>query len=167
MRTRTSIFAIVTGVLLLAGCGQNKVGSDKLFNFTPKPTTASPSPTPAPTIAPTARVSTAPVVAPTHVQPAPTAKQAQYGITINGDNQGQSAFYLPASRVYVGTLITWTNHDSVARSVVESDHTPTLFNSGPITPGGTWAYTASAVGTFNYHDGTRPYAVAYFQAISR
>jgi hypothetical protein len=40
------------------------------------------------------------------------------------------------------------------------------FNSGPIAPGGTWSYSVGPAGTYNYHDGTRPYAVASFQAVS-
>jgi len=39
------------------------------------------------------------------------------------------------------------------------------FDSGPIAPGATWNYTANTVGTYHYHDGTRPYAVAYFEVV--
>jgi plastocyanin len=104
--------------------------------------------------------------APTHAAtPAPTAKPVaqNFSIGINGDNSGSPQFNPPAARVYTGTIIVFTNKDSVPRSVVSDNGT---FNSGPIAPGATWNYTAAIVGTFNYHDGTRPYAVAYFQVIS-
>ena len=99
-------------------------------------------------------------------QPSPPPQQAaQFAIAINSDTSGQPAFFPPASQVYTGTIITFTNHDSVPRSVVSDPGAPASFNSGMIPPGGSWKFTANAAGQYNYHDGTRPYAVAYFKVL--
>lgn len=62
--------------------------------------------------------------------------------------------------VRFGTIVRWTNTDTQARSV-EADNG--AFTSGPIAPGGHFDLKAPARGTYNYHDGTRPYAVAQLQ----
>ncbi|MHB8507252.1 MAG: cupredoxin domain-containing protein [Candidatus Dormibacteria bacterium] len=161
---------------LVAGCGGTSYGNDKNFKdlkgnrsalggeTSPSPSTAAAAPTQ--TAAPTQHPTVAPVVAPTKsTAPTPPKPQAQhFAIAVNGDNSGQPQFSPPAARVYVGTILVFTNKDSVPRSVVSDNDT---FNSGSIAPGASWNYTASTVGTFNYHDGTRPYAVAYFQVVAQ
>ena len=92
--------------------------------------------------------------------PAPPASHFAISITLNSPY-----FNPPASQVYVGTIITFTNNDSVARNVVSDASDPASFKSGPIAPGASWSYTASVVGTFNYSDGTRPYTPAYFKVL--
>jgi hypothetical protein len=44
----------------------------------------------------------------------------------------------------------------VPRSVEDSAG---AFRSPTIPPGGSWDYKANTAGTYNYSDGTRPYAV--------
>ena len=61
-----------------------------------------------------------------------------------------------------GTLVRFTNTDTQARSV-EADGG--AFVSPSIPPGGHWDLKAPAPGTYNYHDGTRPYAVAQLQVV--
>jgi plastocyanin len=155
--------------LAIAACGETHVGSSNVFNFTDRPAastpvaTATPVPTPTPPPAvhaetqPPAVVHTAPPVATATPRPA-----AQFGIAINGDNSGQPQFQPTPVRVYVGTIIVFTNNDSVARSVAADSG---AFNSGSIAPGKTWTYTASTIGTFDFHDGTRPYAVGTLQVV--
>ncbi len=165
LRSTAFLLGLVASVLL-AGCGGTSYGNGQSFNglnssqaalgaATPTPAPSAATQTAPPTTAPTAHAAT----------PPPTTKpQAQsFAIGIFGDNSGNPQFNPPAARVYTGTIIVFTNHDSVARSVVSDNG---AFNSGPIAPGATWSYTASAAGTYNYHDGTRPYAVAYFQVVS-
>ena len=55
---------------------------------------------------------------------------------------------------YVGSIIRWTNKDTVERSVRADSG---QFASPMIKPGGSWDYTANTVGTFSYGDDTRPY----------
>lgn len=112
--------------------------------------------TAAPTKAP-ART-TAPKVA---ARPTAKPKAAPQGpaitVKIQGDNAaGGSQFDPRIARVARGSVVRWTNVDKVARSV-EADGG--AFRSPKIAPGGHWDYTAAASGSFNYHDGTRPYAV--------
>jgi plastocyanin len=172
MRMRLiSTAALFIATAAVAGCGGSSYGSTPLVGSsggqvalgsgTPTPTASA---APAQTAAQTPPAQTSAPVATPRPTPPPTQKAAGFDITINGDNTSQPQFSPPAAKVYTGTVITFTNHDSVPRSVV-SDNSG-VFDSGPIPPGGTWKYTAATVGTFNYHDGTRPYAVAYFQVVS-
>ena len=159
--------AAIGAVFMLAACGGTSYGSTPLVGSGSANAAlggGTPTPTAAPTAQPTqaAVVTSAPVSTPPPT-PKPTPQAAAFAIGIFGDNSNQPQFNPPAARVYTGTVITFTNHDSVARSVVSDNG---AFDSGPIAPGGTWKYTAATVGTFNYHDGTRPYAVAYFQVVS-
>jgi plastocyanin len=76
-------------------------------------------------------------------------------IKIQSDSAGYQ-FEPRVAAVAAGTIVRWTNTDSVARSV-EADQGQ--FKSSSIPPGGSFDYATSAKGQFNYHDGTRPYAV--------
>jgi plastocyanin len=51
--------------------------------------------------------------------------------------------------VKLGSVITWTNNDSVQQSVTSD--TPGVFDSGPLAPGATWQHTFAQAGTFPYH----------------
>ena len=146
---------MIIASLLLVACGESTVGSKKLFNNlhgggSALGNEASPSPSPASQASAGSKLSVA-------------APQAQhFTIAINSDTSNQPQFNPPAARVYTGTIISFVNHDTVARSVVSDTG---AFDSGPIAPGATWNYTANTVGTYHYHDGTRPYAVAYFEVV--
>jgi plastocyanin len=100
-------------------------------------------------------------LAPT-TQPPPPA----FAITINSDAGGATTTQFDPSeaRVYVNTVVRWINHDSVPRSVAADNH---AFASSLLPPGGVFEYHALTPGTFNYHDGTRPYAVGVLQVVGR
>lgn len=162
--------AALLSLLVLAACGNNQVGGNLLQGFkdqTPSSDLGAVqgSPTPSATAAATsAPASThAPVTAAPTSHPAPTPTPvhvaSRFAVTINAD-ASTSQFDPPVAQVPKGTIITWTNRDTVARSVVADDNS---FNSGAIAPGASWSYTVTAVGQVSYHDGTRPYAVASLQ----
>lgn len=71
----------------------------------------------------------------------------------NGNPNGISMInmtFSPASKtVTKGTVVTWTNNDGYSHTVTSNDSTS--FNSGIVTAGSTFSYTANVVGTFNYH----------------
>jgi plastocyanin len=77
--------------------------------------------------------------------PAATAATRQVSLARSG--------FLPASvTITAGDTVTWTNQDSVRRSVVSDTG---LFSSGLIDPGKTFSFTFNQNGTFRYRDGTR------------
>jgi plastocyanin len=58
--------------------------------------------------------------------------------------------FSPASKtVAKGTLVKWVNNDSYAHTVTANDGTS--FDSGNIAGGGTYSYSATTPGTFDYH----------------
>ncbi|HUQ39454.1 MAG TPA: hypothetical protein VM030_04820 [Acidimicrobiales bacterium] len=94
--------------------------------------------------------------------PTTTAKAApSLQITIQADTKG-SPFQPSVGQVRKGSVVQWNNTDSVPRSVVFDDNS---FETGNIAPGASAQYTANTAGTINYHDGTRPYAVASLQVV--
>ncbi len=75
--------------------------------------------------------------------------------------QSASPQFDPAlAAVRSGATVRWQNTDSQPRSV-EADNGS--FKSPLIPPGGTFDLKAPGPGTYNYHDGTRPFAVAQLQ----
>jgi plastocyanin len=166
--------------LLLAACGEdNKVGEgvdlgvksqveqERLgarTTTTAPPDTAPPSQEKASVGATTAPPTTQPP-APTTAPPTTQApEKVAIEISINGDSSGTTQFEPSQSRVFAGSLVRWTNKDTVARSV-EADGG--AFNSGMLEPGQSFTYRADQVGRFNYTDGTRPYAVGALEVIAR
>jgi plastocyanin len=160
----------------LVGCGGQQVGNQSLFSNATGSGQAlggdTPAPAPTTTAVATSHATTPPVAATAAPRPTATAKpatgqapSAHLAIAVNGDNSGKAQFDPSVANVYPGTQITWTNGDTVTRSVVSD--TAGQFSSGPIAPGASWSYTAMAAGTYNYHDGTRPYAVASFTVVAR
>ena len=166
-RTRILLLALVT--MLAAGCGGTSVGSSSLFKY---PTQAprnfefpgSPSPQAAAAIGGGTQQ---PATSQPRQTAAPPPQAATFQISIFGDNAATPGFYPAGANVYQGTIIVFTNKDTQPRSVVSDSGDPSAFNSETIAPGGTWKYTASSVGSFSYHDGTRPYALGSFKVVAR
>ncbi len=187
MKIRLSIVLLLL-VAVLGACGEdNKVGegvdlnikdqvnSERLGAATTTTTTAAPTETSAPQSAAVGRATTttaaaaAPVASTTTAAPAPapttTTKAAPVlAIAINGDAGGQSQFDPSQARVYVGTTVKWTNADSQPRSIEADDGT---FASSTLAPGESFTYKTDRAGKFNYHDGTRPYAVGTLEVSGR
>ena len=154
------IIATAALALLLAGCsdgpkygegtdfGSSDGGSDLAFRSS---STVAPDVVETPVTEPVETTTTTRAVTTTTAKP-----QAQgYPIRIQSD-QATTHFEPRVAQVRVGTPVTFSNGDSVTRSVDFDDGS---FASGPIAPGASVTFTASRAGEFNYSDGTRPYAV--------
>lgn len=173
MRTKL-IALLLTTALAVAACGEDSsVGSDELLEggatgetrlgettttttTTEAPVTAEPEAA-APTTA-------APTTAPPETAPPTTqaVQQVSLEVAIQPDSAGNH-FEPRIGRVFAGSIVRFTNTDSVPRSVQADNGS---FASGPIAPGATWDYTASTPGTFNYTDGTRPYALGTLEVVA-
>lgn len=176
---------LLISATVLAGCGgdEAKTGDKSLLNFQEQAnqrlgetttTTAAPTTTTSVTgpggkpysqggtagATPTTARPTATTAPPTTTT---TSPQATLEILIRSDN-AETKFEPENAAVYVGSIVRWVNKDTVARSV-EADGGQ--FRSPPIPPGGKFEYRAIKEGTFNYHDGTRPYAVAILQVLPK
>ncbi len=67
----------------------------------------------------------------------------------------QATMFDPASITMLPTAkITWTNQDTQPHSVVSDDGIS--FNSGNINSGGTYSFTPTATGIYEYHCGLHP-----------
>lgn len=147
-----------------SAAGQGRLGQRTTTTAAPTETTAAPQQNLAigrstTTAAPS---TTAP---PTTAPPTTAAAQTPtFDIAIAGDNSGTTQFDPAQARVYAGYVVRFTNKDSKPRSV-EADQGE--FSSGPLQPGESWSYKADTVGRFNYHDGTRPYAVGILEVLAR
>ena len=55
--------------------------------------------------------------------------------------------------VIIGTnnTLQWTNKDSVLHTVTSEPNDSISFNSGPISPGGTWTYAFNTPGVYEYY----------------
>lgn len=174
---------LVFSLVGLTACGEdNKVGEGVDLNIKDQvnnqrlgaattTTTAVPTETSAPQSAAVGRATTttsttAPPATTTTAEATTTTAKAPptLEIAINGDGGGKSQFDPSQARVFVGSTVTWTNTDSVPRSVEADDRT---FTSPSLAPGESFTYKADKVGRFNYHDGTRPYAVAALEVLAR
>jgi plastocyanin len=87
----------------------------------------------------------------TNPNPNPNPNPGKGGNTVSISGMAFS----PASlTVAVGTTVTWTNNDAIAHTVTSDS---SLFDSGAITAsggyggGGTYNYTFTTAGTYNYH----------------
>lgn len=161
MRRNSLMCVAAAALLVLVACGENtKVGSEQLLDFEEEVQKGlggkAVTPAPAATVAPQASVPASRRAAIGAQKDTPRQNVATIDIQIQGDRVG-SAFKPVVAVVFVGSIAKWTNTDTKARSV-EADGDE--FTSGPIAPGAAWSYTTTKPGKFNYHDGTRPYAVA-------
>jgi plastocyanin len=168
MTTRSRLALGVCTAMLLAACGEsNKVGSKSLINFQDEAQQrlgqSTPSPAPAPVAAATAGApGKQALAAPTAAPRQASEEQVALTIAINDDSAGTN-FDPSVARVLAGSQVRWVNNDKVPRSV-ESD--TGAFASGMLQPGAAWIWKFKAAGKFNYHDGTRPYAVGLVEVVS-
>ena len=163
-------FMLATAMLtlLVAGCGEGNgygdkgilEGTDGTESALRPTTTLAPEPTVPPvTAAPDEPTATTRPARTTTAKPAAQA----YPVKIQSD-QSTTQFEPRVAQVFAGTPVTWTNTDSVPRSIEFSDGS---YNSGPIAPGASVTFTANRAGEFNYSDGTRPYAVGTLRVQAR
>ena len=87
--------------------------------------------------------------------PAPPPGGAASAITIQvgASALGSRAYSPPDLSVAVGTVVTWTNSDSVDHT---TDSDGTAWHSGVLRPRGTFAVTFGTAGTFPYHCSIHP-----------
>jgi plastocyanin len=78
---------------------------------------------------------------------APAALAATVNVAIT-----RSGFAPATARIVAGDTVTWTNNDTVNRSVVSNSG---RFSSGILAPGESFSHMFSQRGTFGYRDGTR------------
>jgi amicyanin len=88
--------------------------------------------------------------------PTPNSTPTKGGSTVSISGM---AFSPATLTVAAGTTVTWTNNDAVAHTVTSDTG---LFDSGAITAtggyggGGSYSYTFSTAGTYNYHCTVHP-----------
>lgn len=171
-RTRVVVVLACAVVLVLGGCGGgNKVGEGlevapggeagdcrlgECTTTTSAPqvstsTTAKPVATTAKPVATTAQAATTTT----------TRAQAAFVISIQPDSAGRQ-FNPSVAKVTRNTLVRWTNTDTVARSVEADDGS---FKSPMLAPGASFEHRPATAGRFDYHDGTRPYAIGYLEVV--
>lgn len=169
MRKRFRLVVPMLATLLaLASCGSStKVGDESQLNFKDQANSRLGERSPSPSLA--AKTGAPPDQKQAVGSPTPNAKpsqqatqQAAITVAINSDSAG-SAFDPSAVRVSKGSKVTWVNKDSVARSVEADDG---HFNSGNLNPGASFTYVAGQLGKFNYHDGSRPYAIGSIEVVA-
>lgn len=170
-RTRIALALLIIS-LVAAGCGKsNKVGDDSLTNFEDQAQQRLGQTTT--TTAPPAGAATTTTAAPgkqalgtTTTAPKATTTTTQFvAVEININPDESSSQFDPAiARVYAGSNVRFTNKDKVARQVKGDKNE---FLSPSIAPGQSWTWKAVGAGRVNYHDETRPYAVAYIDVVAR
>lgn len=155
--------------------GQDRPGAPEETsqpNGTPTATTpATPSspaatPTPEATSAPSPAPSPSPAPAPTPTgarSPAASPAAVVFDVAINPDGTTAQQFEPRVARIYPGTVVRWTNDDTQPRSVVAADGS---FASPELAPGATFEHRFDRVGTFNYSDGSRPYAQGTVEVVA-
>ncbi|MDA4126610.1 MAG: cupredoxin family copper-binding protein [Thaumarchaeota archaeon] len=71
-------------------------------------------------------------------------------------SQNNPQFYSPSSfTVKAGTTVTWVNHDGTAHTVTSKGSS--LFDSGNILTGGSFSYTFTHAGTYQYYCTIHPW----------
>lgn len=160
------VVVVLLGLTLVASAcgGDETVGDESLLEGTDEEgggprlgetTTTTAGPTSETTVATTAApAATAP---PTTAQALPSVE-----IAINSDTTQGGQFQPRVAQVPSGAIVRFVNKDTVPRSVVADAGS---FDSGPIAPGAFWDWTAGGAGSYNYSDGTRPYAVGNIEVV--
>jgi plastocyanin len=144
MRTKAWLLGLLLLLPALVACGASAA-----------PSAATPSgalPATA-TSAPTALASQAPTQAPTEPpMQTPTAQPAEGGATVDVSMKN-IRFSPPQITVKAGTTVIWTNDDTVGHTVTSGTRgNPSgLFDSGDVPAGGTFSFTFTEPGTYNYY----------------
>lgn len=148
-------------LFVLAGCGgssniaTNAPASTSTGTATVGATNTTPSPT-----------STQPGATPTQSRPSPTPTKAKpTPITMNVTivDNGSFAFSPQTLNISVGTTIIWKNNTTAPHTVTSDNG---VFNSGAISPGGTFSFKFTQAGTFAYHCDFHPYDSVYHCKVS-
>lgn len=84
-----------------------------------------------------------------------SSNQSQSAQATNSVTIQNFAFSPPSITVKAGTTVTWTNKDSVAHTVTETDG-QTGPSSSDVNPNGTYTFTFSKPGTYHYHCSIHP-----------
>jgi len=90
------------------------------------------------------------------VTPTATPAAAATPATTNKVSIVDFAFKPDAVTVKVGTTVTWTNHGRTHTVTADAG----IFDSGPISSGGTFSMTFKKAGTYAYHCSIHPSMVA-------
>lgn len=126
---------LLAGMLLLSACGGGS-SSPGVGAATTAPTVAA-TDTPVPTTAPTATTG--------------SSGGSTASLTIDGAF-GNFKFDPGTLTVKVGTKVTWTNSTSSPHTATSDAGAPASFDSGPIdASSGTFSFTFTKPGTYNYH----------------
>ncbi len=114
---------------------------------TPTPTRATPTPTPKPNPSPT----------PTPPTPTPTPPPPPTTVNVTIVTNSTFAFSPQTLNITVGSTIVWKNNTSAPHTVTSDNG---AFDSGTISPGGTFSFKFTQAGTFAYHCSIHPFMTA-------
>lgn len=85
-------------------------------------------------------------------------QQESVTITQGAADEGNLEPFLPrVVNVMPGSIVSWTNEDSIPHTVTAGGTGEPLFHSGPISPGMTWDNRFDSTGTFGYHCSIHPW----------
>lgn len=158
----------------LAACGgEESVGDESVLQFDQDDSAAFGATTTAPTETTLLTATTVPPGVEAEVTTTTTAAAQEATTTLPPEQQevsvevrilDNSPYFDPSrSAVPVGGKIRFVNAGNATFNIVSDTG---AFDSGPIAPGAVWIFDANTPGTFNYSDGTRPYAVGSFQVVA-
>ena len=71
------------------------------------------------------------------------------------DPNNDLSFYPPQINVPTGSIVSWTNADSIQHTVTSDEQG--LFDAGPISPGDTFENVFDSAGEFGYHCAIHPF----------
>jgi len=99
-----------------------------------------------------------------HAQLLYTDETVEVSISKGSSNVTNAQFFVPPeAQIVEFTSVKWTNDDDVPHTVTQgkpSNATATPeFNSGPISPGGTFVHNFNETGTVDYYDSLHPHMV--------
>ena len=93
----------------------------------------------------------------------PEVRDATIIIPNGNFDVSSSAFYMPLNlEISAGTIVTWTNDDSVPHTVQSQDefgNVIALFNSAPLNTGDKFEYTFEEAEVYNYFCSFHPWRV--------
>jgi plastocyanin len=123
LSTRLAVLCVI--LVSAIGCGGN---------YSPSPASPSPSPTPS-------------------VTPTPAGPTSSVTIPVGASTLGSAAYQPGDLNIAAGTMVTWTNADSISHT---STSNVNGFDSGTVAPGGRFSFTFQTAGTFPYHCAIHP-----------